>query len=505
MTIALAMENITKEFPGVKALNNVTIEVKKGEVHALCGENGAGKSTLMKVLSGLYPAGSFDGRILIDGAERHFHGIKDAEHAGIAIIYQELALVREMTIGENIFLGNEPKRFGMIDWNTVFRESGKWLDQVGLKGIKPDALIGSLGIGQQQLVEIAKALSKNAKILILDEPTAALTEQEVKILLDILREFKKRGVTCIYISHKLNEVFDIADTVTVLRDGETVSSLPIDQWTENKVISTMVGREIKERFPRIEASPGEVVMKVSDFTVWDPDQPQKKLVDKVSFEVRKGEILGIAGLMGAGRTELVMGLFGSYGSKAEGEIEIEGRKVKIQNPKDAIRHGIALVSEDRKKFGLVLGMNIQQNISMSSLGFISRSGLINDNMEIRSAKSFLQSLRIKANSVETIVGTLSGGNQQKVVLGKWLMTEPKILIMDEPTRGIDVGAKFEIYTIINELVSKGVAVIMISSELPEVMGMSHRIMVLSEGKVRGVLDYREATQEKIMTAATGGR
>lgn len=505
MAIALEMENITKEFPGVKALDNVTFQVKEGEVHALCGENGAGKSTLMKVLSGLYPTGTYEGHILINGDELQFNDIKDAEKAGISIIYQELALVRNMTIGENIFLGNEPTTFGTMNWNHLYKESERWLEEVGLTGIKPDQITGTLGIGQQQLVEIAKALSKKAKILILDEPTAALTEHEVEILLDILRVFKTRGVTCIYISHKLNEVFDIADTVTILRDGETVATHPISELTEDKVISLMVGREIKERYPRIEAHPGEVALKVENFSVMDPDQPGKKIVKDVSFEVKSGEILGIAGLMGAGRTELVMGLFGAYGNQATGRISVEGKPVTIKSTEHAIKEGIALVSEDRKKYGLVLNMDIQQNISLPSLKSITTLGTISQNQEIKSARSYLESLRIKANSVETVVGTLSGGNQQKVVLGKWLMTEPKILILDEPTRGIDVGAKFEIYNIMNTLIQRGVAIIMISSELPEVLGMSHRIMVMCEGQSKGIFDSQDATQEIIMKAATGGK
>ncbi|WEK55549.1 MAG: xylose ABC transporter ATP-binding protein [Candidatus Cohnella colombiensis] len=504
MTAVLEMRNITKEFPGVKALNDVTFTVKKGEVHALCGENGAGKSTLMKVLSGLYPTGTYEGDILINGQEKHFHKIKDAEEAGIAIIYQELALAKDLSIGENLFLGKEPARFGIINWEHLYKESEKWLHEVGLT-ISPEHVTGSLGIGKQQQVEIAKALSKNANILILDEPTAALTEQEVEILLDILREFKQRGVTCIYISHKLNEVFEIADSITVLRDGMTIGTYPINEVTEDKVISLMVGRELKERFPRIEAEPGEVVLKVTDYSVMNPDVPGKKVVDNVSFEVRKGEIFGIAGLMGAGRTELVMSLFGSYLGQNYGSVEIDGKPVKIKNTQHAIREGLALVSEDRKKYGLVLGMDIKSNVTLASLKSISPGGVINHNQEIKSGNSFIDSLKIKANSVETIAGTLSGGNQQKVVLGKWLMTSPKILILDEPTRGIDVGAKFEIYNIMNDLIRQGVSIIMVSSELPELLGMSHRIMVISEGKKMGEFDADEATQEMIMTAATGGK
>ncbi|MUT68768.1 xylose ABC transporter ATP-binding protein [Paenibacillus sp. NEAU-GSW1] len=505
MTAALEMRNITKEFPGVKALNDVTFTVKKGEVHALCGENGAGKSTLMKVLSGLYPSGSYEGQILINGVERRFGGIKDAEDAGIAIIYQELALAKDLSIAENLFLGKELARFGIINWERVFKESEKWLREVGLTDVSPETKTGLLGIGKQQQVEIAKALSKKANILILDEPTAALTEQEVDILLSILREFKKRGVTCIYISHKLKEVFSIADSVTVLRDGRTVGTYDARDINEEKVISLMVGRELTELFPRIQATPGEVVLKVDNYTVMDPDLEARKVISNLSFEVRKGEIFGIAGLMGAGRTELVMSLFGSYPGVASGRIEIDGKQVKIKNTQHAIKHGMALVSEDRKKFGLVLGMDVKSNVTMASLNQIASGGVIDSNREILRGNEYIRSLQIKANSVETIVGTLSGGNQQKVVLGKWLMTKPKILILDEPTRGIDVGAKFEIYTIMNELVRQGVAIIMVSSELPELLGMSHRIMVIAEGKRAAEFTSEEATQQAIMTAATGGK
>ncbi|WP_025027292.1 xylose ABC transporter ATP-binding protein [Caldalkalibacillus mannanilyticus] len=505
MTVALEMKNITKEFPGVKALSNVSLSVKKGEVHALCGENGAGKSTLMKVLSGLYPKGTYDGEILINGEVKSFKNVKDAEEAGIAIIYQELTVVKQMQVGENIFLGNEPSKFGVIDKNRLYAESEKWLQEVGLKGVSPETITGILGIGQQQLVEIAKALAKKASILILDEPTAALTEQEVKILLNILRIFKQKGVTCIYISHKLNEVFDICDTVTVLRDGQSIASYPTSELTEDKVISLMVGREIKDRFPRIEPILGDVVLSVKNYNVWNPDQPGKKVIHNANFEVRKGEILGISGLMGSGRTELVMSLFGAYRGKSDGEVHIDGKQVKMDRTEKAIQHGLALVSEDRKKFGLVLNMDIKSNVTMSSLRSISSWGSINKNEEIQKGNEYIQSLKVKANSVETVVGTLSGGNQQKVVIGKWLMTQPKVLILDEPTRGIDIGAKFEIYNIMNELIKQGVAIIMISSELPEVLGMSHRILVMSEGHLAGEFDYREATQEKIMHVATGGK
>ncbi|MFF2094547.1 xylose ABC transporter ATP-binding protein [Paenibacillus sp. NPDC058174] len=504
MTAALEMRNITKEFPGVKALNDVTLTVKKGEIHALCGENGAGKSTLMKVLSGLYPSGSYNGQILINGEVKRFSSIKDAEEAGIAIIYQELALAKDLSIAENLYLGKELARFGIINWERVFKESEKWLAEVGLTDVSPETRTGTLGIGKQQQVEIAKALSKKANILILDEPTAALTEQEVEILLSILREFKKRGVTCIYISHKLKEVFSIADSVTVLRDGKTIGTYDAKAINEEQVISLMVGRELKELFPRIEALPGDVVLKVENYSVMHPDL-DRKVIDNISFQVRQGEIFGIAGLMGAGRTELVMSLFGSYPGAAVGRIEIEGKHVKIKHTQHAIRHGMALVSEDRKKFGLVLGMDVKSNVTMASLNQIASGGVIDPNREVIRGNEYIRSLQIKANSVETIVGTLSGGNQQKVVLGKWLMTKPKLLILDEPTRGIDVGAKFEIYTIMNELIRQGVAIIMVSSELPELLGMSHRIMVIAEGKRAAEFTAEEATQQAIMTAATGGR
>lgn len=505
MTTALEMRNITKQFPGVKALDDVTFTVKKGEIHALCGENGAGKSTLMKVLSGLYPTSSYDGEIVIHGDVKRFSTIKDAEQAGIAIIYQELALAKDLSIAENLFLGKEFARWGVINWDRAFKESEKWLKEVGLTDVSPETRTGTLGIGKQQQVEIAKALSKNANLLILDEPTAALTEQEVDILLSILREFKARGVTCIYISHKLKEVFSIADSVTVLRDGKTVGTYSIEDITEEKVISLMVGRELKQLFPRIEPQTGSIVMKVQNYSVMHPDLPGRKVIDDLSFEIRQGEIFGIAGLMGAGRTELVMSLFGGYSGAVSGTVEIEGKSVRIKSTQQAIKHGLALVSEDRKKYGLVLGMDVKNNITLSSLRHISSGGVIDHQKEIYQGNDYMKALRIKANSVETIVGTLSGGNQQKVVIGKWLMTNPKILILDEPTRGIDVGAKFEIYTLMNELIKQGMAIIMVSSELPELMGMSHRIMVISEGRKTAEFMAEEASQEVIMTAATGGR
>ncbi|UQZ35733.1 xylose ABC transporter ATP-binding protein [Paenibacillus sp. PK3_47] len=500
----LEMAEISKAFPGVKALDQVNFKVKQGEIHALCGENGAGKSTLMKVLSGLYPAGTYGGEIIIGGEKKEFHNITDAEKAGIAIIHQELALVKEMTIGENIFLGAEPVRRGAIQWDELYHQAAQWLKKVGLH-LSPDTKTGNLGIGQQQLVEIAKALSKHTKILILDEPTAALTESEVSILMGILNQLRSEGVSCVYISHKMPEVFALADSITVLRDGRTVATLDRRETDDDRVVSLMVGRELTERYPRVEHHPGEVVLEVSNYNVWHPEKRQQKVLKDIHFTLRKGEILGIAGLMGAGRTELVSSLFGAYGGKAEGSVQIEGKTVKIASVSDAIKAGLALVSEDRKRQGLVMGMDVKRNTTLAALGKVSRMGVINENEEIKYSSRYAQDLRTKTASLETPVGTLSGGNQQKVVIGKWLMTNPTILIMDEPTRGIDVGAKYEIYNLMNQLVEQGVAIIMISSELPEVLGMSDRILVMSEGQLVREFDYREATQENIMLAATGGK
>jgi D-xylose transport system ATP-binding protein len=502
MTASLEMVGITKRFPGVTALCGVSFAARPGEIHALCGENGAGKSTLMKVLSGLYPFGTYDGEIRINGETKRFFGVRDAENAGIAIIHQELALARNLSVAENLFLGREPSRFGIVDWERMHKESERWLREVGLASLGPDTIAGTLGIGKQQLVEIAKALAKNARILILDEPTAALTEQEVAILLDILRELRRRGVTCVYISHKLNEVMAIADTVTVLRDGRSVGTFPAAGIDENRIISLMVGRELTDRYPRVPANPGETVMRVRRWSVANPDIPGKFAVKDVSFDVRRGEILGIAGLMGAGRTELVMSLFGAWRGAATGELEIGGRPVRIRSPRDAIRHGLALVSEDRKKDGLVLGMDVKANVTLASLRSVSSGYVLDANREIAAGEEAVRSLKIKAGSLETAVGTLSGGNQQKVVLAKWLRTKPAVLFLDEPTRGIDVGAKYEIYTIMNELVRQGVAIVMISSELPELIGMSHRVLVLSQGRIAGEFRAEEATQEAVMAAAT---
>ncbi|MGF7031500.1 D-xylose transport system ATP-binding protein [Paenibacillus mucilaginosus] len=501
---ALEMVNITKEFPGVKALNNVNFKVRQGEIHALCGENGAGKSTLMKVLSGMYTSETYIGEIRIKGETKRFQGITDAEQAGISIIHQELALVKDMTIGENIFLGREPTKRGMVQWDQLYHEASVWLKRVGLN-VSPDTYIGSLGIGQQQLVEIAKALSKHTRILILDEPTAALTESEVEILMGILHQLRDNGVSCIYISHKMPEVFRITDSITILRDGQTIATLDTAQTNDDQVISLMVGRELTDRYPRVNHSPQEVVLEVSGYSVWHKENKNQKIIKNVDFALRKGEILGIAGLMGAGRTELVTSLFGAYEGRSEGEVRIDGQPVSIRSVAEGIKAGIGLVSEDRKRQGLVLSMDVKTNTTLATMNRVSRFGIVNDNEEIKWGQKYVQELKTKTATLETPVGTLSGGNQQKVVIAKWLMSNPKILIMDEPTRGIDVGAKYEIYNLMNRLVDQGVAIIMISSELPEILGMSDRILVMCEGQFVKEMDYREATQESIILAATGGK
>jgi D-xylose transport system ATP-binding protein len=501
--LILEMRGISKEFPGVKALEEVTFQVRRGEVHALVGENGAGKSTLMKVLSGVYPHGSYDGDIVLDGKVQRFGAIRDSEQAGVAIIFQELALVKQMTIAENIFLGSELRKAkGIIDWNRTYQETARVLGEVGLK-LNPGALVKDLGVGSQQLVEIAKALSKKARLLILDEPTAALTETEADNLLGILESLKQKGVTCIYISHRLREVARIADRITVLRDGRSILTDDKANLPEERLVRTLVGRELTTMFPRRPHLAGETVLEVRNWTVRDP-VTQELMCRDVSFEVRRGEILGVAGLMGAGRTELVTSIFGVWGRREAGELRLLGRPISIAGAGEAIRQGLALVSEDRKRYGLVLGMDVKENSTLASLRRIARLGVINKNEEIKRSSRYVTELRTKTPSLEQKVGHLSGGNQQKVVLAKWLLTEPKILFLDEPTRGIDVGAKVEIYNIMNDLVDRGVCVVMVSSELPEVLGMSDRILVIHEGRLTVSFARQEATQEKVMHYATGG-
>ncbi len=496
------MRQITKDFPGVKALDGVTFDLHAGEFHALIGENGAGKSTLMKILSGVYPFGTYGGDILVEGEVKHFHNIRQAEEAGIAIIFQELSLVKELTVAENIFLGKEPARFGVINWAEIYQKSSQFLRSLNLP-LNPRTKVGNLGIGQQQLVEIAKALSQNAKILVLDEPTAALTESEVETLFSILRDLKSRGVGMIYISHKLDEVFLMSDRITVLRDGQTVGTQNTLALDKNKVIALMVGREVGDVFPEMTHDFGETALEVRRFSAFDPDNADKKLVDNVSFSVKKGEVLGVAGLMGAGRTELLMAIFGAWRGNSSGEVFVEGKKVDITSPRDAIKNGIGFVTEDRKRFGLILDQTIMDNSTLAGLKQISGEFLTHLSRETAATRKVMNSLRVKANSPMTVAGTLSGGNQQKVVLGKWLLTNPKILFLDEPTRGIDVGAKQEIYAEINKLAKEGLAIVMVSSELPEVLGLSDRILVLHEGALAGEFVRTDATPEKVMMAATG--
>ncbi len=500
--ILLEMKNITKTFPGVKALDNVNLQVEEGEIHALVGENGAGKSTLMNVLSGVYPYGSYEGDIVYDGEVCKFAKIKDSEEKGIVIIHQELALIPYMTIGENMFLGNERGHKYAINWNDTYGEAEKYLKTVGLKE-SSRTLIKDIGTGKQQLVEIAKALAKKARLLILDEPTASLNETDSKALLDLMLQFKKEGMTSIIISHKLNEISYVADKITVIRDGSTIETLDkkVDDFSEGRIIKGMVGRELTDRFPkRTEKKIGDINLEVEGWNVYHPLYPERKVVDDVSMNVRKGEVVGIAGLMGAGRTELAMSIFGkSYGTDISGTLKINGKEVRLKNIKDAIAHKIAYVTEDRKGNGLILSNPIKINTTLANLGAVSKSGVIDHDKEYAVAVDYKEKLNTKCPSVEQNVGNLSGGNQQKVLLAKWMFTDPDVLILDEPTRGIDVGAKYEIYCIINKLVAEGKSVIMISSELPEVLGMCDRIYIMNEGKMVGELAAEEASQEVIMS------
>lgn len=503
-TPILEMKDISKTFPGVKALKNVSFQVAQGEIHCLVGENGAGKSTLMKVLSGVYPYGDYSGQILFKGQEQKFSGIRDSERAGIAIIYQELALVPEMKIYENIFLGNEIRRGMRVDWNETVKRSRAALDKVGLN-INPETKVKELGVGKQQLVEIAKALSRDTQLLILDEPTSALNEGDSENLLNLLRGLKNQGVTCIMISHKLKEVIEIADRVTVLRDGQTICTLDSHQGevTEPELIKHMVGREIDNIYPpRRHENTETVVLELENWNAYDPKLGRQILKD-INLTVKKGEIVGVAGLMGSGRTELALSLFGNpRGYHVSGQVFVKGKKVRLTHPQEAIDAGVAYSTEDRKASGLILIQDVKQNITLANLREISSYGVVDDNAEIQVAESYRSSLNIKTPSIEQKVQNLSGGNQQKVCLGKWLFVHPDVLILDEPTRGIDVGAKYEIYSIMNKLVQEGMSIVMISSELPEILGMSDRVYVVSSGRITGELPIAEATQEKIMQLAT---
>jgi ABC-type sugar transport system ATPase subunit len=501
-TPLLEMKTITKSFPGVRALDGVSFDLNEGEIHALVGENGAGKSTLIKILAGVYPHPEYGGEIILNNAERRFNSVRESEQAGIAVIYQELSLVKDLSVAENIFLGREPSTIGIINWQELYSRAQKLLDDLHLT-VDPRIEVRHLGIGQQQLVEIAKALSQNARILVLDEPTAALTDAEVDTLFAILNKLRARGVAMIYISHKLDEVFRISDRITVLRDGQTIDTNVTGAWDEQRVISKMVGRDVGQMFPAGAHAPGEVIFEARDITVEDVSVPGKLLVDRVGFSARKGEVLGVAGLMGSGRSELLMAIFGAHAGRKSAEIKIDNVAVQIDKPSDAIKHGIGFVTEDRKRYGLILDQTILKNMTLACLPKVSGRFLTSDDAETAAGERAASDLRIKTTSVFTIAGTLSGGNQQKVVLAKWLLTNPRVLFLDEPTRGIDVGAKQEIYAQIRRLAESGLAIVLVSSELPEVLGLSDRVIVLHEGRITGEFTREEATPDAVMSCATG--
>lgn len=503
--IILEMNSITKEFSGVKALDNVNLRVRRGEVHAICGENGAGKSTLMNVLSGVYPHGTYTGDIRWNGNECKFSGIRDSEKSGIVIIHQELALSPFLSVVENIFLGNERMKGGFVDWKKTRNEGMKYIAKVGLRA-QPMTPVVELGVGQQQLVEIAKAISKDVKLLILDEPTAALNDDDSAHLLDLMRQFRDEGVTMIIISHKLNEIAEIADSTTIIRDGQTITTLDMHREggvSENEIIRHMVGRELSSMYPDHESQIGDTILEVKDWNVHHPIDTERKVVEGACLELRRGEITGLAGLMGAGRTELAMSIFGrQYGTGISGTILKDGKEIDTGTVEKAIKHGLAYVPEDRKTGGVNLIQSIKISTTSAALEKVIRGGVIRTREEDRVAEKYRQQLNIKTASLENPVSSLSGGNQQKVVLAKWMFTDPQILILDEPTRGIDVGAKFEIYQIINELADAGHAVLMISSELPELLGVCDRIYTMSQGRITGVESAKNATQESLMTLMT---
>ena len=496
----LEMRGITKTFPGVKALSDVNLDVREAEIHAIVGENGAGKSTLMKVLSGVYPHGSYDGQIIYKGEEQHFKSIRDSEHKGIVIIHQELALVPLLSIAENIFLGNEQAKAGVIDWDETRDGARKLLAMVGLNE-DPDTLITNIGVGKQQLVEIAKALSKQVQLLILDEPTASLSETDSQALLDLLVEFRKQGITSILISHKLNEISRVADRITVIRDGRTIETMDTADITEDRIITSMVGRSLEDRYPAREPQVGEVVFEVRNWNVFHPQHRERQVIRDVNLSIRKGEVVGIAGLMGSGRTELAMSIFGrTYGQRISGEVLMHGQRVDTGTVGKAVARGLAYATEDRKTYGLNLIDTIKHNITIANLGGVSQAGVIDDLAELDAANDYRRRTNIRSSSVYQVTGNLSGGNQQKVVLSKWLFANPEVLILDEPTRGIDVGAKYEIYTIINQLAAQGKAILVISSEMPELLGITDRLYVMNEGRIVGEMPTAEASQEKIMRA-----
>ncbi|WP_416147374.1 multiple monosaccharide ABC transporter ATP-binding protein [Salipaludibacillus sp. HK11] len=500
----LEMKSITKTFPGVKALDDVNLEIKKGEIHALIGENGAGKSTLMKVLSGVHPFGTYEGEIHYNGAMCEFKDINESEAKKIVIIHQELALIPELSIAENIFLGNEQASRGIVNWNATIVKTRELLAKVGLK-LDPQQQIKNIGVGQQQLVEIAKALSKDVELLILDEPTASLNEEDSANLLKLLKGFQTEGMTSIIISHKLKELLKVSDRLTILRDGQTIQTMSIieDEVTEGRIIKGMVGRELENLYPKRNATIGDTYFEVKNWSADHPLNTSKKLLDNININVKKGEVVGIAGLMGAGRTEFAMSVFGkSYGKNITGEVLKDGKVIDVKTVDKAIENGLAYVSEDRKEYGLILIDSVRKNLTLSNLQSVSHKNILNLNDEVKTAESLKEQMNIKTPTIEQSTGNLSGGNQQKVVLGKWINTEPDILILDEPTRGIDVGAKFEIYKIINQLAESGKSIIIISSELPEILGICDRVYTLNEGRITGELSIEEADQEKLMTYMT---
>lgn len=505
MAVLLEIKNVSKTFPGVKALENVSLEINKNEIHAICGENGAGKSTLINILGGIYPYGTYEGEIFLDGKKVEFKNPKDAEKAGISVIHQELTLFEELNIVENIFMGSQKVKGASIDWESMYKETKEWLKKLKMEEQNIFTKIKHLGVGKQQLIEIAKALVKNSMILILDEPTASLTEKEIRTLFKILKELKDEGVTCIYISHKLDEIFEIADKVSVLRDGKLIGTNNVNKVTENELIKMMVGREIDQMFPKRANVPEEIIFEVKNYSVYEEYNNDRKVVDNISFNLKRGEILGFAGLIGAGRTELMRSIIGFYPGKREGEVYLNSKKIELSSPKNALEVGIAYLSEDRKRFGIIPTMSVRENITIAFIKEFTDYFHINKEKEILETLKMINQLNIKTSSLETKITTLSGGNQQKTLIGRNLITTPRILIMDEPTRGIDVGAKQEIYVLMNNLTDQGISIIMVSSELPEIIGMSDRIIVMHEGKFMGEIENRDhnTKQEDIMYLATG--